>query len=146
MKKRLLHFKYWKGRPIKDDYNGKPLIDYKGRPLFAELVVLNMLKQKGWNGVWVDCYHKKFRKGMMHVKPVKLPPGPEKYLKAIIKKNGKLSGCWDIFAWKGNQYQFVELKRRKKDKIRDSQKRWYKIIRSLKFLKPTFTIVEWDFE
>jgi hypothetical protein len=104
-----------------------------------------MLKQKGWNGVWVDCYHKKFRKGMMHVKPVKLPPEPKKYLETIIRKNGKLSGCWDIFAWKKSRYQFVELKRRKKDKIRDSQKRWYKIIRSLKFLKPTFTIVEWDF-
>jgi len=56
-----LEFKKWRGNTIKDNYNGKAVIDFQGEPLFAELAVLRLYQQKGWNGVWVGCYRKKFR-------------------------------------------------------------------------------------
>lgn len=38
-----------------------------------------------------------------------------------INPNGKLSGTWDLILWKNNSIKFVELKRKGKDKLRQTQ-------------------------
>ena len=63
-----IFFHPWKGKPVKYTYGGKAVLRFRGKPLFAELVVLAMLKREGWNGVWVDSYRRKYRIGMFHTK------------------------------------------------------------------------------
>ena len=46
-------FKLWRGKRIKDTYGGKTLLTFRGKPLFAELVTLQLLEKEGWHGVWV---------------------------------------------------------------------------------------------
>ena len=36
--------------------NGKPLVDWEGAPMFAELAVVNILKADGWKAYWSECY------------------------------------------------------------------------------------------
>ena len=47
-------FRRWAGPPIEDDYGGKPVLEHNGKPAFAELVILRLLEEEGWEGVWVD--------------------------------------------------------------------------------------------
>jgi hypothetical protein len=54
--KATLVFRKWGGEPPKDTYNGKPVLDFGGKPAFAELVILGMLEQAGWEGRWIDSY------------------------------------------------------------------------------------------
>jgi len=38
--KSLLALDIWKGSPLIDTHGGKPVLDYRGRPAFAELAIL----------------------------------------------------------------------------------------------------------
>lgn len=143
----VLAFKKWEGVPVKDNYGGKTVIDHRHKPLFAELAILRMLEEDGWSGVWVDTYRKKFRDNLPELsQPVSLPPCRESTLKKIIKENGGLRGCWDVFAWKGDCIVFAESKRRLKDTIRNTQKRWLEIALQLGFPLESFLLAEWDLE
>ena len=53
-------FSSWSGPPIADSSCGKPVLEFKGKPLFAELAILRILETDGWNGVWVDSYRRRF--------------------------------------------------------------------------------------
>jgi len=35
-------------------------LDYNGNPVFAEILILRILQEAGWNGVWVDTFRGKF--------------------------------------------------------------------------------------
>ena len=39
-----LEFPEWRGRPLTDSYGGKPVVRFKGKPLFAELAILGALR------------------------------------------------------------------------------------------------------
>jgi hypothetical protein len=54
-------FPIWRGEPVDDDYNGKAILDFAGRPAFAEMAILWSLQNDGWQGIWVDTYLHKFR-------------------------------------------------------------------------------------
>jgi hypothetical protein len=137
-------FKKWCGRKHVPNYGGKAILNFEGKPLFAELVVLRMLEKKGWHGVWVDSYGRKYRDGMPHVKkPVPLPLAQEKLLNEIRKKAGCRGGCFDVFAWRGKKRRFLELKRHRKDHIRKTQKRWLAAARRCKIKMSDLLIVEW---
>jgi hypothetical protein len=141
----VVTFKKWEGALIKDNYGGKTVLDYYGKPLFAELVILRILQENEWRGVWVDTYRKKFRNSLPELSPqVNLPSRPKNILNKIIKENGGLRGCWDVFAWKGGRVMFAESKRRSKDAIRNTQKRWLETALRLGFPQKSFLLVEWD--
>ena len=140
-----LVFNIWKGSPVKDDYGGKQVIDYDGKPFFAELAVLKILEEEGISGVWVDSYGKCLRKEMP---PTKLPYSAlagtaSEIFNAITKAVGKNGGCWDIFAWEGKSILFVECKRSKKDSIRDSQVVWFEQCLKLGLQPENFLLVQW---
>ena len=56
-------FEAWRGPAIADTYGNKPVLDWHGEPLFAELVVLRQWQARGWDGVWVDSFRRQFRNG-----------------------------------------------------------------------------------
>ena len=49
-------FSLWKGVPAGFDFGSKPVLEYKGESYFAELIILNLLLEDGWEGVWVETY------------------------------------------------------------------------------------------
>lgn len=144
--KSVVTLKAWDGSPIDDTYGGKALLDYKGTPLFAELIILRMLEEDGWSGVWVDNYRKKFRTAMPSTEAsVSLPPGQQAILDRIKKTNGSMSGCWDVFAWRGNEILFAESKLSGKDRIRPTQIRWLRSALKAGLTEKNFLLVEWNF-
>jgi len=143
-----IKFKKWVGNPIEDTYGSKEVLDAEGVPLFAELAYLKYLREKGWEGFWIDSYRRKFRNKMPSEQPegTKIPDDKIKLLTKLWEKTGKFKGTWDILAWKGDKILFAELKRVRKDKIRDNQIKFYQVAFESGFNKENFIIIEWELE
>ena len=145
VKVKKINFKKWNGKRIKDSYGSKTVIDFEGKPVFAEIAFLRLLKKKGWEGVWVDTFSKKFRQELpeIDIGGVNLPAKQQQIMDKISGKTG-FKGCWDILAWKEDKVMFVELKRKSKDKIRETQIRWFEMAKGIGVSEDCFCIVEWD--
>jgi len=140
-----LSFKRWGGDPIPNAYR-KPIVEFDGNPLFAELAVLRMFQQNGWDGVWVDSYGKKYRNGLPKVvEPVELPFDKEKIIASIRNESGRFGGCWDVFVWKDDRILFLELKQ-KNEPIKDSQRGWLESSLELDYKPDNFALIEWHVE
>jgi hypothetical protein len=145
----------WEGRALVDNFGGKPVIDWNGQPVFAELAILQIFLDEGWDARWVEPY------GRPNMSPIFLSdwksvrykeqdnsPFTNETLNALLKamaiQNGnKYGGCWDIVAIKGDKLIFAELKRRSSDKIRDTQISWLKIGLEFGLTAQNFLLVEW---
>ncbi len=113
-------------------YLSKTVVAHDGRILFGELAILRYLEKDQWKGVWVDTFHSHGRKDVLWsgmpptgVAPA-LPPKVSEKFQAIKEKNGgKLSGFFDVFAWKGDgdDYMFIEYKGRG-DSTNDNELGW----------------------
>ncbi len=53
-------FNEYKNNNSFNTYNGKIILELNGEPLFAELLILRLLEQHGYKGVWVDTFRNKF--------------------------------------------------------------------------------------
>ncbi|WP_022821680.1 hypothetical protein [Hymenobacter norwichensis] len=51
-----LQLRRWGGAPISHTFGNKPLIDFGGRPVFAELCVYELARLSGWQARWVETY------------------------------------------------------------------------------------------
>ena len=137
-------FRAWSGKVPFSTYGRKPVVKVGGKPLFAELAVLRLLKRDGWDGVWVD--RTKFRKAVREqAAAVPLRKSAARFLQRIRDSIGKSKGgCWDVFAWKKGRYLFVECKRQNRDRMRRSQKDWLAAALKLGVPATWFRVVEWD--
>jgi hypothetical protein len=137
-------FKAWEGTSLPDTYNGKQVLDVQGRPAFAELAILWALEDSGWAGVWIDTYRRAYRTGYWGVPPVaELPKPAAELLAAIYDRAGSRGGAWDVFCWRFGDFLFAESKRRRKDRIRDSQRTWLEAALELGMGLNQFLVVEW---
>lgn len=134
----------WKGADILDTYGNKAVLDFEGDPVFAELFALRSFIKKGFNGVWADTFRRTFRTELPEKKEPKVPL-PDFVLKHLnqINPDGKLSGTWDLILWKKGQIKFVELKRKNKDKIRQTQLNFFERALKSGFSISSFEIYEW---
>ena len=138
-------FEVWKGNSIEDNYGGKTVLVYNNKPLFAELVALQIFIEQGFQGVWVDTFKKKYRTGLPeNSDPIQLPTEINEILTEILEINGSSKGVWDLLLWKNGQLKFVELKRTKKDKIRTTQINFLKSCLSYGLKTDQFEILEWQ--
>jgi hypothetical protein len=138
-------FTPWIGKPIDDDYNGKQVLDIHGRPAFAELAILWAMQAENWDGVWIDTYRRKYRKGYWGVPPLAdLPSAPSKTLEKIYSRVGSRSGAWDVYCWKGKKILFIEAKRMNKDSIRETQRRFLKAGIDVGLTPENYLVVEWN--
>jgi hypothetical protein len=148
-------FRPWTGEPISYTYGGKAVLDLAGEPLFAELVILRLLEREGWQGVWVDTYHGKFRIGLPRVvEPVGLPAEQARRFAVISsvldperftsRPDRVPRGTWDVFAWRGDEVLFVESKRGKRDRMHDHQWVWLAAALRAGLPPEAFLIVERD--
>ena len=129
-------------------YSTKPAIEIDGENTFPELAILKLFKKDGWEGVWVDTFHKKYLdKFPIDNYNYKLPDHAASLLNKIKSlNNSKLSGCWDIFLWKDGAYLFVESKGiPSNDKIRKTQLKWLKYGIQVGLKDDNYLLVEWDY-
>ena len=136
----------WRGDPIQDTYGGKAVLDFGGKPVFAELAILGVRRQARWDGVWVDTYRRKFRQSLPP-DCCELPARAQGLYERIRKTNGgKSSGCFDVFAWKGTKYLFIESKRKSADAIQQTQKTWIEAALKAGVPVDALLICEWSLE
>lgn len=158
--KTIITFKQWKGVPI-NTFGGKPLIDFDGKPVFAELAIMKLFIISGWQARWIETY------GASDKTPFHFSDWIDGNLSeqvrdtiednnilntlnaiSVINSNkygNSYSGCWDVLGWLNGQIIFAECKRSKKDAVRKTQNSWLSSA-IMHGLKPdNFLVVEWDF-
>ena len=152
-----LKLKKWDGLAIANTFGGKPLIDYEGKPMFAELAIQRMAVAGGWSARWTETYASKGSNPYFFTDWIDTPLPkqvvapledlPQKELLARIREenNNSFSGCWDVIAWKGSTTLFLESKRKKKDNVRGTQLRWLRAGLAAGLKLENFLIVQWDF-
>ena len=138
-------FKPWVGPVPFDTYGRKVVLDVGG-PVFAELAILRILEKAGWDGVWVDSYRRKFRKCWPDSPRCccELPDPEQGLFNNIRQLSDWRGGCFDVFAWKRSDHLFVEAKRRGKDRIRNSQRKWLETALTSGVPLESFLIFEWE--
>ena len=124
----------------------KPPLIYQGRPMWAEFILLRLLERAGWSGVWVKNWGgRAFWRDV--AAPVSLPPAVGELFGLIERHTGNArGGCWDIFAWHGDDVVFVESKQRAKDALRRSQELWLECAIEQGIPLSSFFVAEWTIE
>jgi hypothetical protein len=139
-------FRRWSGAMPLDTYNRKPVLHVNGEMVFAELAILRLFQQAGWEGRWVDSYRNRFLTGYWPEPSVEELPTPHRdVFEAIRGKVGRTGGCFDVMSWREGTLMFVESKRKGHDRINDNQRRWLGAAIDLGIPIGSFLIVEWDF-
>lgn len=106
-------------------------------PHYAELIVQDLLRQGGWESVWVKYWvgRRRFWRGLGRDGPIEvdLPARPGALISTIdrlvIEATGRRSsavpgGCWDLFAWRrGPRWLFLEVKE-SDEAFSDNQPNW----------------------
>ena len=152
-----LIFNKWEGVPVKETFGGKPLINLNNKSVFAEIAILNLLLQDGWQARWVSTYGSGNKNPKLLASWVDDKYKNQNSTEILDKKikdlligiseenNNSYSGCWDVLAWKDEQIIFAESKRNKKDKIRQTQINWLEAGLQLGLKPENFLVVQWDF-
>lgn len=145
-----IQFPAWKGKALSENtkktYSIKPLVEVSGEPLFGELAILRWLQKDDWNGVWVDSFHGKklFWDGLPdRTAPCKLPENPNTLYDKIAGINGKAGGFFDVFAWRGGEFLFVEYKG-KGDTLKPNQSSWILSALEAGIHEASLLLVEFD--
>ncbi len=116
------------GTDLSKTYTTKPLVACFGEKLFGELAIVRCLEMDGWSGVWVDTFHGPeifWRDLPFPANKVDLSSQPDalNLYRRLVRANGKPAGFFDVFAWKDDEYLFVEYKG-KGDKPNENETRW----------------------
>lgn len=138
-------FEPWDGPVPADTYGNKPLLDLNGTCAFAELVILDRCLKAGWNGVWVDSYRGRYRTDYWgDDRVITLPAPQDRLIEGIYERAGRRGGYFDVFCWKDDAVLFAEAKRRGRDAIRATQRRWLEAALDVGLPRASLLIVEWQ--
>lgn len=141
-------FRLWDGAPVNFDYGSKPVLNYKNEACFAELVILRMLLENGWDGVWVETYGgTHYLRSMpqawsLKSEHISIPQDKEDFLKKIWQ-TAKTTACFDVLAWKDGKAVFFEAKRSGKDKLTSAQEKFIDGALVCGVSPESLIIVEW---
>jgi hypothetical protein len=142
-------FRLWQGKMLErkftDTFGGKPLLDFGGERVFAEIQIRRIFEHAGWEGRWIDSFGRRFLTAYWP-QPIDKPlPKLQKALfDAIQHRTGGSGGCSDVLCWRGDDLIFAEAKWRGHDRIRDSWRRWLKAALDYGVELDSFLIVEWE--
>ena len=151
----------WQGEPIADSFGGKPLIDFAGRPVFAELAVYELFRLSGWEARWIETYGapaknpkcytdwlptvpREARATQLH-QPIEHERIAALLQRLMIANSQTFAGCWDVLGWHDTMLIFAECKRHRKDSLRATQPRWLAAGLREGLQPENFLLVEWDF-
>ena len=153
-----LRFRRWEGTLLNNTFGNKPLIDFGGRPVFAELCLYELLLLSGWQARWVETYGagamtpNHFTRwtdvglAKQQHEPIQDPMVLDLLAKIAQANGNTFAGCWDVVGWQGETVLFAELKRYKKDRLRPTQPRWLEAGLQVGMQPANFLLVEWDFQ
>jgi hypothetical protein len=137
-------FPSWRGPSPGDNYNGKPILDFNGRPAFAELAILWSFQETGWEGAWVDSYRNRYLRGFWPLPlPQELPAEQKGLLREIASRTDGAGRPWDVFCWSSKGVVFAEAKRLKRDSIRLTQIAFLAAALEVGVPLSAFLLVEW---
>jgi len=150
--------------------NGKPLVDWQGQPMFAELAVASIFRSAGWQAYWSECYGglvfldrmpnlpRGSRTAKLKQFGVTIDPGKASLIESIRRKCTVPNySCLDLIAWTPDRTVLVELKhigrgkaanrgRKARDKLTDAQLRFVDAaLESNLLVADDILIVEWQF-
>lgn len=158
--KTQLRLRPWQGPLVPDTLGGKPLIDFSGRPVFAELCLYELFRLSGWEARWVEPYGAPAKRPNLFTNWLDVPRKQQQHqpltnaddkwvvelLEAVAAHNGgRYGGCWDVVGWHGDTILFAELKRLKKDRVQATQLAWLEAGLKAGLHPENFLFVEWDF-
>jgi len=142
-------FPAWKGMPVSFDYGKKPILNYGKEACFAELVILRILLDHGWDGVWVETYGgTHYLRSMpqawnLQSEHISIPQDKEDLLQRIWK-TAKTTACFDVLAWHDDKLIFFEAKRKGEDKLTPAQVRFIEGSLACGVSPESLLIVEWE--
>lgn len=128
----------------------KPKFAVNGRRSCAELAILDHLRGDGWDGVWVNAFGPGELRSEWFPAPavntlaeVGAPAWAVQIFDRLRAANGgKLSGFFDVFAWRDpDQIRFYEAKVGS-DPIKPTQLRFVKLALDLHLLPEQFAIIK----
>ena len=115
-------FATWTAPPPGDTYGGKAILDFNGRPAFAELVILWSFIEAAWDGVWMDYFGSRRLRGFWPTPlPGELPAEQSDLLERIVDHAPRKATPWDVFCWSPDGVLFAEATRHGRDSIRPGQ-------------------------
>ena len=137
--------------PIARDPNcwapNKPTLAFDGRATWAEYVLVRLLEKAGWEARWV----KNWAGGRQFCTDVGAAPSmPVEAAATFARIDNRAAsrtggGAWDIFAWRGGEYLFLESKKHKSgDVLRPGQIAWLAAALTEGFSAEQFAVVEYD--
>ena len=163
----FLRLPEWTGAPFVDDFGRKSaaMVELDGEHLFPELAVLRLLEKDGWNGRWVSTYSagkevwkyltewKDVPRDEQRTRPIE-DAEPRQLIARIagFNKPRRYKGCWDVFAWRGSEFAFFQLKRnapRAGDVIGKDQQEWFRsalYVGNRQVNEQSFCVVQWDYQ
>jgi hypothetical protein len=140
------------------------MVELEGEPLMAELAVLRLLERAGWSGRWVNTVGAggEVWKYLTHWAPDLPRDGqrnrvleeeePRQVLAAIARRAAKrYAGCWDVYAWRGGDFAFLQLKRgapKAKDEVAAAQVDWLHtalLFGDARITPASFAVVHWEY-
>ena len=156
----------WQGAPFVDDFGKKSaaMVELDGEHLFAELAILRLLEKDGWSGRWVSTQGagtevwkyltewKDLPRDEQKTRPIE-ESEPRQLLARIasFNKPRRYKGCWNVFAWRGAEFAFIECKRaasRTNDVVNKLQEDWMRsalFIGDRRISERSFCFVQWDY-
>lgn len=138
-------FSRWSGQLPGDTFGGKAVLNFKGRPAFAELIILWSFLEARWEGVWVDSFGKRYLREFWPIPgPLSLPSEHEDLLRQIVDRTGAQGRSWDVFCWSAARVVFAEAKRERYDWIRSSQIAFLAAALDIGVPISSFLVVEWS--
>ena len=131
--------------PIPESFRSvpnKPILQFNGQPAWAEFILLRLLERGGWNGAWVKNWGgRAFWSNPLQ--PIELSLSAKALFRRIEKRTGACGGCWDILAWRGDDFLFIESKQHGRDRLRFTQQTWIESALEEGIPLSSFAIVEW---
>jgi hypothetical protein len=130
-------------------WSRKGKFSVNGNRSCAELAVVHHLRGDGWRGVWVNSYRAELRSQWFPAPAVKTitqtgaPPWAVEIFDGLRAANGgKLSGFFDVFAWREpGEVRFDEVKVGP-DPIGDNQRKFVKLALDRHHRMDQFTIIQ----
>lgn len=155
----------WEGAPFADDFGRRAaaMIEVEGEHVLAEIAVLRLLERAGWEGRWVNTVGGKGEVWKFLTRWDDVPRDeqrnrvieeaePRRLLGQVAARARKrYAGCWDLFAWRGDEICFLQVKRgppKPADSVAAAQIDWLHtalLLGDERVRRDSFGVVFWDF-
>jgi hypothetical protein len=121
----------------------KPPLEFSGEPSWAEIILVKLLERGGWQAVWVKNWGGRAFWRDVGGPATTLPAAPAALFSTIENCMASRGGCWDVLAWRGLEFLFIESKQRGRDRLRPMQLAWLESALGVGTPLSSFAVVEW---